>query len=249
MRIDPDTNTLIREGVESVLNPLDLFPLEAGLRLAEEKAGRVSVFSMGPQQSEKVIHKALAMGADAGYLLSDKKFSGSDTWATSLILAKAIRRVGDFDLVLCGKQAIDGDTGQVGPGIAAHLGIQQATYVVKLGKAAQTKFGDNLQIQRLHENLLCDLQIQLPAVLTILKEANEPRLPTVSGRLKAFHSNIVRFTAEDLQLRGREIGLKGSPTRVDKTQVPQIHRQQHRLEGEGPQHIARVLAEVFNEIS
>lgn len=247
MRIDPEHNTLIREGVESVLNPLDTFPLEAGLRLKETEAAHVSVFSMGPPQAEKAIHKALAMGADAGYLLSDKRFAGSDTWATSLVLARAIKLIDDFDLILCGKQAIDGDTGQVGPGIAAHLEIPQVTCVVRISVPESTEAGYSLQLQSMLDNMKINLQLPLPAVLTVLKEANEPRLPSLADRLNAFRSEIPLLTADDLKLSEGEIGLKGSPTRVEKMQVPQIQRQQQILHADKPQEVAETLIRVLHE--
>ena len=238
LRLDPETNTLIREGVEAVLNPLDEFPLEAALQLREAQGGKVTAFTMGPPQARRVLHKAIAMGADQGVLVSDRKFAGADTWSTSLTLARAIEKLGPFDLVLCGKQAIDGDTAQVGPGIATHLGEPQVTYVTRIEPIDAT----HLRVQRLLENGTATVEVRLPAVLTVLKEANEPRLPTLGGRLRAFHSTPQTADAALLGLAEEEVGLAGSPTRVVRIAVPETNRGRTRIEGDPAESATALLA-------
>ena len=236
LRLDPETNTLIREGVDAVLNPLDEFPLEAALQLRESEGGTVTAFTMGPPQARQVLHKAVAMGADEGVLVSDRKFAGADTWSTSLTLARALDKHGPFDLVLCGKQAIDGDTAQVGPGIATHLGQPQVTYVTHIEPVDAA----HLRVQRLLEDGTATLEVRLPAVLTVLKEANEPRLPTLGGRLRAFGRETGTIDAPMLGLEADDVGLSGSPTRVVRIAVPQTNRRRTRIEGD-PAESAKVL--------
>lgn len=236
LKLDPETNTLIRDGVEAVLNPLDDFPLEAALRLRRAAGGTVTVFTMGPPQAGNVLRKARAMGADRGILVSDRAFAGADTWATSLTLAAALRRRGPFDLILCGKQAIDGDTAQVGPGIAAHLGIPQVTYVTDLEWT-----GTRLVVTRLLDQGMAKLAVPLPACLTVLKEANEPRLPTLAGRVDALREIPEHVNLDDLALDPEQTGLQGSPTRVVSIAVPRSSRRHVRFEGE-PEAFAERLA-------
>lgn len=227
LRLDPETNTLIREGVEAVLNPLDEFPLEAALRLRETCGGSVTAFTMGPPQALRVLQKAIAVGVDRTVLVSDRAFAGADTWATSLTLARALQAAGDFDLILCGKQAIDGDTAQVGPGIAAHLRIPQITYVT----AIHVEDDRHLRLERMLEHGTAVLRVALPAVLTVLKEANEPRLPTLAGRLLSFQVEPQTLDAATLGLDADQVGLAGSPTRVVEIAVPEARRQRLRLQG------------------
>ena len=237
LKLDPVHNTLIREGVESVLNPLDEFPLETALRLREQAGGRVVAFTMGPGQARRVLEKAVAMGADEGVLASDRAFAGADTWATSLTLAGALAARGPFDLVLCGKQAIDGDTAQVGPGIAAHLGWSQVTYATKV----ELRDG-SLVVERMLDAGKASLRVPLPTVLTVLKEANEPRLPSLAGRLRAFRLVPAILGAADLGLSPAAVGLDGSPTRVARIAVPSHDRSLTRLEGDGREVARRLLA-------
>lgn len=240
LHIDPETNTLIREGVDAVLNPLDEFPLEAALRLREAVGGRVTAVTMGPPAAAEVLRTAVALGADRAVLLSDRAFAGADTWSTSLTLAAGLRRAGPFDVVLCGKQATDGDTAQVGPGIAAHLDWPQVTYVTRLSSESDGR----LRVRRMLEAGHADYRVSPPVVLTVLKEANEPRLPTLAGRIRALRLEVEVFGAADLGLAASEVGLEGSPTRVDRIAVPESARTHVRIEGD-PVDCARRLMEVL----
>lgn len=237
LKLDPVHNTLIREGVEAVLNPLDEFPLEAALRLREANGGEVVAFTMGPPQAGRVLDKAVAMGADEGVLVSDRAFAGADTWSTSLTLARAIEHRGPFDVVLCGKQAIDGDTAQVGPGIAAHLGWPQVTYVTRIESE-----GDSLVLERMLDAGKARLRVRLPAVLTVLKEANEPRLPSLAGRLRAFSQTPATLGIGPLGLEAASVGLEGSPTRVARIAVPGNQRTLTRLDGQAKEQARALLA-------
>ena len=235
LRLDPQTNTLIRDGVDAVLNPLDEFPLEAALQLRAAAGGRITALTMGPPQAAAVLRRAVAMGADDAVLLSDRAFAGADTWSTSLTLAAALRHLGPFDLILCGKQAVDGDTAQVGPGLAAHLGLPQVTYVTGIELRPQ-----GLRLQRLLDQGTAVVDTTLPAVLTVLKEANEPRLPTLAGRLRALSTRPRRLRAAELGLAPDTVGLPGSPTRVVRIAVPATAREQTRLDQPPPEAI-RIL--------
>ncbi|MCK5806224.1 MAG: electron transfer flavoprotein subunit beta/FixA family protein [Lentisphaeria bacterium] len=240
LKLDPVNNTLIRDGVDSVLNPLDEFPLEAALRLRASIGGTVTAVTMGPPQADAVLRKAVAMGADDGILVSDRAFAGSDTWATSLTLARALEEEGPFDIILCGKQAIDGDTAQVGPGIAAHLDIPQATYVT--GIVAE---GGMLVIERMLDSGVARYRVAPPVVLTVLKEANEPRLPSLAGRLRALDMMPVHVKADALGVSPDELGLDGSPTRVATITIPTTNRAKTRIEGES-EHVASQLLEALS---
>jgi len=216
VKIDPVTNTLIRQGVPSIVNPFDKNAIEAALQLKEAYGGKVTVLSMGPPQAKDALKECLAMGADAAILISDRAFGGSDTLATSYTLAAAIRKLGAYDIILYGKQAIDGDTAQVGPETAEHLGIAQVTYASKI------EVTDSLAtIEREHEEGYEVIEVKLPAVVTIIKTLNyEPRYPTVKGTMKANRAEIPVWTAADLTVKAERLGLTGSPTQVRKIFTP-----------------------------
>ncbi len=214
--IDPETKRLKREGVESVLNPFDLYAVEEAILLREQLGGEVIAMSMGPKQAEASVREAIAIGADRGLLLCDRGFSGSDTWATSYALACAIRTIRDVDLVICGKQAVDGDTAQVGPGIAAHLHWPQVTYVSYLNAADPKR----ITVTRMHEDGSEVTQLTLPAVITVVKDLNVPRVPTLKKVLKSRQAQVPHWTPEHIGAELELLGLDGSPTRVVKTQPP-----------------------------
>jgi len=215
VKIDPVTNTLVRQGVPSIVNPFDKNALEAALQLKEKNGGKITVVSMGPPQAKDALKECLAMGADEAYLVSDRAFGGADTLATSYTLAAALRKIGKFDLILCGKQAIDGDTAQVGPEMAEHLGIAQVTCCSKFEVT-----GDVLRVEREHEEGYEVIEGKMPMLVTVVKSANEPRFATVRGTMKANRKEIPVLTLADLDVDEKRIGLKGSPTQVKKIFTP-----------------------------
>jgi len=215
--IDPETKRLVREGVEAVLNPFDLYAVEEGVQIREKHGGEVIVVTMGPPQAEKALREALGCGADTAILLSDRAFAGSDTWATSYALACAVRTLGHVDLIICGKQAVDGDTAQVGPGIAAHLEWPQATYVSDCTVSPDAK---TVQLTRMHEDGYDILDLDLPCVLTVVKDINHPRVPSLLSCLASRDCDIPVWTSDDITANHSRLGLKGSPTRVVATNPP-----------------------------
>ena len=244
VRIDPETNTLIREGVASIINPFDMYALEEAIRLKERFGGKTTVITMGPPQAEDALKEALSMGIDEAIHLSDRAFAGSDTWATSLVLSKAIKKISGFDLVICGKQASDGDTAQVGPGIAAHLDLPQATYVRKIDNVHLDTAPKIMVVERLVEEGYEILEIQLPALITVVKEINEPRLPSLRGKMRAKKQQIPVWGHKDLGLDEKEIGLKGSPTQVVKIFTPPPKQEGKMLEGEPQEVVSQLLGEI-----
>jgi electron transfer flavoprotein beta subunit len=242
VRINPETNTLIREGVKSIINPFDMYAIEEAIRLKERFGGKITVISMGPPQAESALREAISLGCDEGILMCDRAFAGSDTWATSYTLASAIKKIKEFDLILCGKQASDGDTAQVGPGISAHLNIPQVTYVKKI-EEIQDK---SMRVERMTEEGFEIIQAPLPALLTVVKEINEPRLPSLKGMMRAKQAKITVWHQKELDLDPQKIGLNGSPTQVIKifTPAPRIGGQM--LTGDA-QEIAAKLAELLEE--
>ncbi|HWR45703.1 electron transfer flavoprotein subunit beta/FixA family protein [Sporomusa sp.] len=220
VKIDPQTNTLIRQGVPSIVNPFDKNAVEAALQLKEKHGGRITVISMGPPQASDALKECLAMGADEAVLISDRAFGGADTLATSYTLAAAIRKLGQVDLIICGKQAIDGDTAQVGPEIAEHLNLPQVTYVAKIAVE-----GDKARVEREHEEGYEVIEAQLPLVATVVKSINEPRFPTVKGTMKANRKQIPVWTVNDLSVEPEKLGLKGSPTQVRRIFTPKQRTQ------------------------
>lgn len=216
VKIDPVTNTLIRQGVPSIVNPFDKNAVEAALQLKEKHGGKVTVISMGPPQAKEALKECLAMGADEAILISDRAFGGADTLATSYALAAAIRKIGKYDVIFCGKQAIDGDTAQVGPETAEHLGIAQITYV-----ADMKVDGDTIRVEREHEDGYEVIEAKTPLMISVIKSAvYEPRFPTVKGTMKANRAEIPVWSAADVNADEEKIGLKGSPTKVNKIFSP-----------------------------
>jgi electron transfer flavoprotein beta subunit len=241
VKIDPVTNTLVRQGVESQINPFDLYALEEAVRVKERLAetgieSSVTVLSMGPPQVDEALREAITLGADDAVLLSDRAFAGADTWATSYALAAGINKLG-AELVFCGMQAIDGDTAQTGPGITVHAEFALATYVSKIDSI-------DLKQARVHRLLeegyeVCD--IKLPAVITVVKEINEPRTPSLRGKMKAKSAKIEVWTAEALGLDPEKCGLKGSPTQVVKVFSPEHRAGGEKWDGDAADLAAKML--------
>jgi electron transfer flavoprotein beta subunit len=216
VRLDEKTHTLIREGVESIINPYDMYALEEGLRLKDHFGGKVTVCSMGPPQAESSLREAITYGADEAVLLSDRAFAGADTWATSYTLAKGIEKIGPFDLILCGKQAVDGDTAQVGPGIAERLSLPYVTWVRKIEEIQDGR----MRVQRLMDDGYDRLELPLPALLTVVKEINEPRVPSLKGKMRAKTQKIPVYGVRELDADPDQVGLQGSATQVVKVFPP-----------------------------
>ncbi len=244
VKINPETNTLIREGVESIINPFDMYAIEEAVRLKERFGGQATVITMGPPQAQSVLREALSLGIDSAIHLCDRAFAGSDTWATSLILAKAIEKISDCDLVICGKQASDGDTAQVGPGIATHLDLPQATYVRRIDSVHLDTDPKIMVVERLLEEGYELIELQLPALITVVKEINEPRLPSLRGKMSSKRAEITLWGNKDLGLSENQIGLNGSPTQVVKIFTPPHKEGGKTFQGE-PQ---EVVDQLFKEI-
>ncbi|MDR0400206.1 MAG: electron transfer flavoprotein subunit beta/FixA family protein [Treponema sp.] len=220
VKMDSETGTVIRTGVETVVNPLDLYALEAALRLKEQYGGTVSAVSMGPPQALKALKEAVAMGCDGAALVSDRKFGGADTYATSYTLSQAIRAIGAYDIIIAGERATDGDTAQVGPAIAAWLDIPLATYVSKI----EGLEGGRIHVERLVEEGYQRLAVSLPCLITVVKAVATPRLPTLKGKIRSMELQIPVFNADNMHLDAEKLGLAGSPTRVVKIDTPRIAR-------------------------
>ncbi len=216
VRIDPVTNTLVRQGVESIINPFDAYAIEEGVRIRERLgSGKVIIVTMGPPQAETALREAISLGADEAVLLCSRAFAGGDTWATSLTLSQAMKKLNP-DVVLAGKQAIDGDTAQVGPGISCHLDWPQACYVSKIREIEKGR----AVVECLMETGKEVLEVELPAVLTVVKEINEPRLPSLKGKMRAKKAEITVWNEADIEADPEKVGLKGSPTAVNRTFSP-----------------------------
>ncbi len=212
VRINPETGTLMREGVPSIMNPDDKAALEAALRMKDETGATVVGLSMGPKQAEDILREALAMGADECYLLTDRAFGGADTWATSSTLAAAIKQIG-CDLILTGRQAIDGDTAQVGPGIAEHLGLPNLSYAEEINID-----GNDIIVKQQFDDSVYTVRATMPGLVTVLSELNEPRYMTPAGIFDAYREKEVKILQrKDIDIEDENIGLKGSPTRVAKS--------------------------------
>ncbi len=244
VKINPETNTLVREGVASIINPFDMYAIEEAIKLREHFGGTTTVLTMGPPQAQEALREAISLGIDKAIHLSDRAFAGSDTWATSLVLAKAIEKIGDYDLIVCGKQASDGDTAQVGPGIATHLDLPQATYVRRIDTVHFDTDPKMMVVERLLEEGYELLELKLPALITVVKEINEPRLPSLRGKMNAKKAQITTWGNSDLGAEINQIGLDGSPTRVVKIFTPPQKEGGKTFEGEPKEVVNQLLAEI-----
>lgn len=244
VKIDPEKGTLQREGVEAIINPFDTYAIEEGIRLKERMPGtKVYALSMGPPQAEKALRETLELGIDEAILLSDRAFAGADTLATSYTLAKAIKKIGDIGLVICGKQATDGDTAQVGPGIAEHYNIPHIAYVKKIEKIDSS----TMVVERMMEDGYDVIETPLPALITVVKEINEPRLPSLKLKIAAKKRQITRWDAQLINADSARIGMNGSPTVVSKVFTPPPRKGGEKIEGE-PSQIAQILVCKLREL-
>ncbi|MFL9825664.1 electron transfer flavoprotein subunit beta/FixA family protein [Rhodoplanes sp. SY1] len=223
IRVHPVTNTIMRQGVPTIINPYDLFAVEEALRLRDQHGGTVTILTMGPPMAEESLRKALTFGADRAVLLTDRFFAGSDTLATSFALATAIKKIGEtyepVDIVFTGKQTIDGDTAQVGPGIAKRLGLNQLTYVSKV--SALDLAGRSIDVERRAEGGVQALKTALPCLITMLEGTNEIRRGSLPDALRAARAEIVTWSAKDAGIEDvTRCGLRGSPTVVKRVFAP-----------------------------
>lgn len=250
IKIDPVTNTLIRAGVPSIVNPFDGYALEAAARIKDkDPSAKIVVLSMGPEQAKAALKECLSIAADKAYLVSDRAFGGSDTLATSYIISETIKKVeeleGKFDVIFCGKQAIDGDTAQVGPEVAEHLDYPQVTY----GLEAEVD-GDLVKVKKECEEGIEIIGVKMPCVLTFTKPAWDPRYPTIKSKMAANRAEIPTITAADLP--GIDLtlaGLKGSPTKVKKTFVPERKKSGVKIQEETGAESAVKLADLLSNAS
>lgn len=239
VRINPATNTLIRDGVPSIINPYDMHAIEAGLEIREKAGGRVTVITMGPPQAEAALRDAIAMGVDDAVLLTDRAFAGADTWATSYALSKAIEKIG-ADIVICGKQAIDGDTAQVGPETAEFLNIPHISYIRMIEEVRP----DFIRVQRLMDDGYDIIKSSIPILLTVVKELNIPRLPSLKGKMAAKKAVIKKWTASDIDAEADKVGLKGSPTQVKNIFAPEVKKDRKMIKGTAEEQVDALINEM-----
>lgn len=240
VRIDPETNTLIRQDIESVVNPFDSYALEEGVRLKEQNGGNVIAISMGPPQAEAVLREAVSVGADEATLVSDNVFAGSDTWATAYTLAKAIEKLKQYDLIICGRQTIDGDTGQVGPELSEILSLPFIAYVSEI----QEIDNKHIRVRRMVEEGYEIIEASLPAVITVVKEINIPRLPSLRGLAKSRSITIPIWTASELSIDKTLVGLSGSATRVVKIFFPNRASHSEMFQGDVDSQVDALVAKL-----
>ncbi len=245
VKIDPVTKNLIREGVESIINPYDLYAIEEAVQIVAKHGGKVTAVTMGPPQAESALRESVSLGVDEVILVSDRNFAGADTLATSYTLAMAMKKIADFDLIICGKQAIDGDTAQVGPGIAAHLDVPQVTYVRKIEELDE----NFIVAERTTEEGYEVLKSPLPCLLTVVKEINKPRVPSLKGKMKAKKIEIIKWTGADLKADSTRLGITGSPTEVWKIYTPEARAKGEIYDGDAEKSTDALVAALKDHIN
>ncbi len=237
VKIDPQTNTLVRQGIESIINPFDTYAVEEGVRLKENHGGKVTVVTMGPPQAETALREAISRGADEAVLLSDRAFAGADTWATSYTLSRAVLKLAPYDIIICGRQTIDGDTGQVGPELAEMLGIPFIAYVSQVEEIEDNRIRVRRMIEEGHEVIEADL----PALITVSKEINLPRLPSLRGISRSKSAKIPAWGVAELGTDPARVGQAGSATQVIKIFFPQRISQAEILTGSPESQVDKLL--------
>lgn len=240
VKINPDTNTLVREGVESIINPFDMYAIEEGLRIKEKLSGEVIALTMGPPQAETALKEAISLGCDDVILLTDRNFAGADTLATAYTLSRGIKSIGDVGLIICGKQAIDGDTAQVGPGIAQMLDIPCITYIGRVDEIDE----NHIKAHRMMEGGYNIVEASMPCLITVVKEINEPRLPSLRGKMKAMKTEITKWNAADIACEVDRIGQMGSPTYVEKIFAPPKREKGMVFKGEPHDTVNKLVGEL-----
>lgn len=250
IRVHPVTNTIMRQGVPTIINPYDLFALEEALRLRDQYGGRVTVLCMGPPMAEDALRRALGIGADKAVLITDRRFAGSDTLATSFALATALAKIGaerPVDIVFTGKQTIDGDTAQVGPGIASRLGLNQLTYVASIDMLDREK--GEIVIRRRAEGGVQVLKSKLPALITMLEGVNEVRRGSIDDMLRAARADVTIWSAEEAGVEDlMKCGLRGSPTVVKRVFAPSARAEKAEMiatEGKRPSQIGDAILDMI----
>lgn len=227
VKLDPETGTMIREGLGSIINPLDLHALEEALKFKRDYEAHITVITMGPPSAEEALKEALAMGADRIILATDRKFAGADSWSTSKVLSEVVRQTDNFDLILAGEKATDGETGQVGPEVAAMLDIPFSTYVSQIEKLEEKK----IRVKRTVEDGYEYQRLPFPCLVTVLGDINQPSMPTLSGKKSARRACVERVSSAQTCINEEYLGLKGSPTRVAKIATPQLMRESKKYTG------------------
>ena len=243
IKIDPETNTLIREGIENIINPFDAYAIEEGVRIRERSSSEeveVIALTMGPPQSKEILKEAISVGVDRAILLSDRAFAGADTWATSNTLAKAINKIEDCRLIILGKQTLDGDTGQVGPELAQRLNIPFIGYASSILEINRNK----MKVKRLMEDRYETFEINLPAAISVVKDINTPRVPSLRGKMKAKSVEIPVWDANQLGADEDEVGLSGSYTQVVKIFTPKIKHEIKMIEGSPGEQVEKLYKEL-----
>lgn len=243
VKMNKETNTLVREGISQVVNPFDEYAVEEALRLKDKFGGKVIVLNMGAPHMKDILRATIEVGADLVIQVSDRAVAASDTWATSYVLSQALAKIaqdyGSIGLILAGKQAIDGDTAQVGPGVAEKYGVPHVAFVRKVRETDAE--GGRMVVERMTEEGYDVVETSLPALITVVKEINTPRMPSLKGKMAAKKAEIPVWSAEDLKLDPGKIGLKGSPTRVWKTFVPERKRSGAVFQGEVKEQVVSLV--------
>ena len=240
IKIDPETNTLVRAGVKNIINPFDAYAIEEGVRIKErfdDGEAEVIALTMGPPQSEEILREAISVGVDRAILLSDRAFAGADTWAT---LARAIDMIGECSLVILGKQTLDGDTGQVGPELAHRLNIPFIGYASSIPEIS----GNKIKVKRLMEDRYETFEIKLPAAVSVVKDINIPRVPSLRGKMKAKNVEIPVWDAVKLGVNEDEVGLSGSYTQVIKIFTPDIKHEIKMIKGSTEEQVEQLYKEL-----
>lgn len=240
IEIDHQTGTLVKKGTDNIINPFDTNALEEALRLKEKHGGKVSAISMGPSEVKESLKEAIAVGADEAILLSDPAFDGSDTWATSHVLSLGIRKLGKPEMIICGKQTIDGETGQVGPELAEMLGLPFVSCVTKIEELAE----GHVKMQRMAEEGHHVVEMQLPGVISVVKEINVPRLPSLRGLMQAKKATITVWNAQELGVDVARVGSNGSPARLVRVSRPQRSGQRELLQGSVESQVEQLIAKL-----
>lgn len=243
VRMDPVTKTIIRDSRQAVINPFDTYAIEEAVRLKEKLGGTVYAMSMGIPATERLLRDAMARGVDRSLLLTDRAFAGSDTLATSYALSLGAAQIGDFDLIICGKMAVDGDTAQIGPELSAQLGIPYVTDVCEILEASEKK----LRCKKVTDNGFAEVEIMLPALITVSKDINMPRFPSISGIRFSLEAPFRSCTASDVSADANRCGLTGSPTQVVRSFTPERSHKAEKLDGTMGE-VADSVLRIFEEV-